>query len=172
MVKTIRFIALFLLPLCLFGCGIWGHNGADSPPNLPTEARVPNCALKIRVADVSNDTRLVYDVDAIGLLWNGVEESLKEKGMLWTPNSQCEPYVMECHIVDFKEPSLGMRLVPHEGNTVVKVRVEITRGGQHVAAFESNYTLGYGKGMWTFHASKKVFAKVSEDIVKQAADKL
>ena len=172
MVKMIRFLALVLLPLCLLGCSIWGHKDASSSSNPPMKAEVPDGPVKVRVADVSNDTPRVYDVDVIGLLWNGLEESLKDRGMLWTPKSGGEPYVMEGHVTFFKDPSLGKRLLPYAGNTVLQVRVEISRGGRHVATIESSRSLGYGKGMWTFHAWRKVFADVSQNLVKQAVDKL
>jgi hypothetical protein len=172
MVKRIRFFALVLLPICLFGCSIWGHKSAESPPAAPLEAKVPDSPIQIRVADVSNDTPQVYDVDAIGLLWNGVEKSLSQRGMLWKPGSGGSPYVMDCRIVYFKEPNLGKRLLPHWGNTVLTVRVNISRCGKCVATFETSRTIGYGKGMWTLHAWKEVFALMSNDVVKQAVEKL
>ncbi len=172
MVKKLRVFALVLLPVCLFGCGFWGHKDAASALKSPARIEVPDSPVKVRVADVSNDTGQVFDVDVIGMLWNGIEDSLKDKGMLWAPGSRGEPYVMTGHIVYFKEPSFSKRLVPHAGNTVLEVRVEITRGGQHVATIESSRKIGYGKGMWTLHAWKKVFAEVSKDVVAQAAGKL
>jgi hypothetical protein len=137
------------------------------------KAVVPDSPAKFRVVDVSNDTHKVYDVDVIGLLWNGIEKSLARKGMLWTSTSGGgEPYLMKGHVVYFKEPSIGKRLLPYAGRTVVKVRVDISRGGQHVATIESTRMLGYGHGMWTLHAWRKVFAEVSQDVVRQAAEKL
>ena len=171
MVKKIRVLALVLLPVCLLGCSLWGHKN-DSALKAEAAAVVPASPLKVRVADVSNDTRQVWDVDVIGMLWNGIEESLKQKGMLWNKQAGGEPYVMAAHVEHFREPSIGVRLLPYEGRTVLKVRVEISRGGRHVATVESSRTIGYGHGMWTFHAWKKVFAEVSQDVVRQAAEKL
>lgn len=172
MVKRIRFFALALLPLCMFGCSIWGHKDASSQLKAPMEAKIPDSPLKFRVVDVSNDTGKVYDVDVIGLLWNGMEDSLKEKGMLWTPQCGGEPYVMRGSVVYFKEPSVAKRVLPYLGKTVLKVRVEISRGGQHVATIEESRTIGYGKGMWTLHAWREVFAAVSQEVVSKAAEKL
>lgn len=172
MVKRLRFFALVLLPFCLFGCSLFGHKGANAALNVPMEATVPNSPIKVRVAYVSNDTHNVYDVDVIGMLWEGMERSLKQRGMLWTPKSGGEPYVMVGDIVYFKEPPFAKRLLPYFGKTVLRVRVEISRGGKHVATIDESKTIGYGKGMWTLHAWKKVFAEVSRDVVRQAAKKL
>lgn len=172
MAKKIRFFALALVALCLFGCSLWGHKGASSPGNLPKGAEVANSPLRIKVVDVSNDTSQVYDVDAIGMLWNGIDNCLKEKGMLWIPQSAGQPYLMTCHIVYFKEAGLVKRLMPYAGDTVLKVRVQISRGGTQVADFEVSRTIGYGKGMWTLHAWKDIFALVSRDIVTEAQAKL
>jgi hypothetical protein len=172
MVKKIRFLALVLLPLCLVGCSLWGHDGASVPAGPPLEATVAESPVTVRVADVSNDTPKVFDVDVIGMLWNGIEKSLQEKGMLWTPHSTGEPYVMKAHIVYFREAHLATRLLPYVGRTVLKVRVDITRGGQPVTTIETSKTIGYGKGMWTFYAWRKIFAEVSKDIVAKAAVKL
>ncbi len=172
MVKKIRFVALSLLPLCLLGCSLFGHKGPGSQSPPPAVAEVANSPIRIKVADVSNDTRQVFDVDAIGMLWDGVDKALAKRGMLWVPKSEGQPYVMDCHIVYFKESSLGKRVLPHFGDTILKVRVEISRDGRHVATINVSRTLGYGKGMWTLRAWKVVFADVSEDIVKQATAKL
>ncbi|MGC9196651.1 MAG: hypothetical protein ACP5IL_14540 [Syntrophobacteraceae bacterium] len=172
MAKKVRFLALVLLALCLFGCSIWGHKSAGSPGTLPTVAEVANSPIRIKVVDVSNDTNQVFDVDAIGMLWNGIDDCLKEKGMLWIPQSEGQPYFMTCRIVSFKETGFIKRLMPYKGDTVLKVRVQISRGGKQVADFEVSRKIGYGKGMWTLHAWKDVFALVSKAIVKQAEAKL
>ncbi|MDR3569183.1 MAG: hypothetical protein P4L43_14230 [Syntrophobacteraceae bacterium] len=172
MVNKIRFFALLLLPVFLLGCGVWGHKDASSTLKPPTAAEIADSPVKFRVVDVSNDTRHVFDVDVIGLLWNGIDESLKQKALLWTPGSGGEPYVLKGHIVEFRERNLGERLLPYMGRTVLKVRVDVSRGGRHVATIESSKTIGYGKGMWTLHAWRKVFAEVSRDVVRQAAEKL
>jgi hypothetical protein len=172
MARKICFFALVLLALCLFGCSIWGHKEAGSPGNLPTGAEVANSPIRIKVVDVSNVTKQVYDVDAIGMLWNGIDDSLKEKGILWIPKSEGEPYLMKCNIVYFKEPGFMKRLMPYEGDTVLKVRVQISRGGKEAADFTVSRKIGYGKGMWTLHAWKDIFALVSRDIVNEAEAKL
>ena len=73
---------------------------------------------KVKVAEVFNDTHKVFDVDVIGLLWNGIEDSLKKRGMLWTPNAEGEPYVMEGHVVYFKKGGMAERFLPRLGDTV------------------------------------------------------
>ncbi len=172
MVRKIRFLALVLLPLCLFGCSMWAHKGANSPGDLPAKAVAPSAPLKVRVVGVTNDTRNLYDVDVIGMLWNGLEKSLKQRGMLWTPKSAGTPYLMTGHITYFKNPILLERIYPYMGDTVLKVSVDISRDGKHVATIEDSRSIGYGKGMWTLHAWKEVFAQVSQAVVKQAAQRL
>ncbi len=126
---------------------------------------------KVRVADVFNDTHKVYDVDVIGLLWNGIEDSLKKRGMLWSPSAGGEPYVMEGHVVHFKKGMLAERFLPYLGDTVLAVRVELSQGGRHIATIESKRKIAFGRGTLTRSAWKKIFEEVSEDVVKQAVNK-
>lgn len=169
--RRIRFFALALLPLFLFACNRGGSKDIYGAGDLSVAKPVVSSPYKVRVVDVSNDTRKVYDVDVIGLLWNGIENSLKERGMLWTPQCKGEPYVMKGHIVYFQEGNLAERLLPYMGDTVLKVRVDLSRGGKHIATIVSSRKIGFGKGTITLHAWRKIFAEVSADVVKQAVRK-
>ena len=168
--RKIRLLALVFIALFMFAC----HKGrTEDIPAAGVYAHKPAVAspYKVRVTDVSNDTHKVYDVDVIGLLWNGLEDSLKKRGMLWTPELEGEPYVMEGHIVKFKKGSVAERCMPYVGDTVLAVRVELSRGGRPIATIESKHTIGFGRGTFTRNAWKKIFEQVSEDVVNQAVKK-
>jgi hypothetical protein len=107
-------------------------------------------------------------VDIIGLLWNGIDDSLKKRGMLWTPNAEGEPYMMEGHIVYFKKGGIVERCVPRLGDSVLTVRLELSQGGRHIATIESKRKVTFGGGTFTRSAWKKIFEEVSEDVVQQA----
>jgi hypothetical protein len=123
---------------------------------------------KVRVGDVFNDTHKVYDVDVIGGLWNGIEDALRKRGMLWAPQNEGEPYTLESHITLFKKGDMIERItMPRVGDTVLEVRTELRQGGRHLATIESKKSFKYLRGSWTRSAWKKAFEAVSEEIVAE-----
>ncbi len=171
MARRVRFPALVFIAIFMFACHRGGTGNIQVAGDIYSPKEVINSPYKVRVADVSNDTREVYDVDVIGLLWNGLEDSLKKRGMLWTPQLEGEPYVLEGHVLYFKEGDMAARFLPYVGDTVLSVRVELSKGGTHLATIESKRKIAYGTGTFTRNAWKKVFEEVSEDVVKKATEK-
>jgi hypothetical protein len=169
--RPIRFLALALIALFLIACHKGQGKDITSGDHYvpPPEVSSP---YKVKVADVFNDTREVYEVDVIGLLWNGIEDSLKKRGMLLVePQAGVEPYVMEAHVVAFKEGDIYACWLPYVGDTVLVARVELKKGGKLLATIESKGKATLGRGTMSFDAAKKVFDRVSEDIVNQAVKK-
>jgi len=164
----IRLLALVLIALLMFACNRRGTGDIHVAGDTYRAPEVVNSPYKVRVADVFNDTHELYDIDIIGLLWNGIEDSLKKKGMLWNPKAEGEPYVMEGHILTFRKGDMAERFVPYLGDTVLSVRVELTRGGRHLATIESKRKIAFGRGTWTPRAWRKIYEQVSEDVVNQA----
>jgi hypothetical protein len=169
----IRFLGVVLMTLFLVAC----HGGQAGSIHVAGGMNSPKPEVfspyKVKVADVFNDTPEVYDVDVIGALWSGLDDSLKKRGMLWTPETEGVPYSLEAHIVLFKKGDMACRcFLPYVGDTVLTVRVELRQGDNRLATFESKRKITYGKGSWTRSAWKKVFGEVAEDIVDQAAKKL
>jgi hypothetical protein len=148
-----------------------GGKGGHVADEIYTPKPVAVSPYKVKVSEVFNDTHKVFDVDVIGLLWNGLQDSLKKRGMLWTPNAEGEPYVMEGHVVYFKKGGLAERFLPRLGDTVLAVRVELSQGGRHIATIESKHTIAFGRGTITRKAWKKVFDEAVEDVVNQAVKK-
>ena len=169
--RKIRLLALVFIALFMFACHKGGTEDIQAAGDVYAPKPVVASPYKVRVTDVSNDTHKVHDVDVIGLLWNGLEDSLKKRGMLWTPELEGEPYVMEGHVVKFKKGSVAERCMPYVGDTVLAVRVELSRGGRPIATIESKHTIGFGRRTFTRNAWKKIFEQVSEDVVNQAVKK-
>ncbi len=169
--KKIRLLALVFIPLLMFACHRGGKGDIKAGGDIYTPKPVVFSPYKVKVADVFDDTHQVFDVDIIGLLWNGIDDSLKKRGMLWTPNAEGEPYVMEGHVVYFKKGGMAERFLPRLGDTVLEVRVELSQGGRHIATIESKRKIAFGKGTITRDAWKKIFEEVSEDVVQQAVKK-
>ena len=169
--RKIRLLALVFIPLFMFAC----HKGGKKDIHAEAEIYSPKPEVvspyKVKVADVFNDTHKVFDVDIIGLLWNGIDDSLKKRGMLWSPNAQGEPYVMEGHVVYFKKGGVAERFLPRLGDTVLEVKVELSQGGRRIATIESKRKVTFGRETITRKAWKKVFEQVSEDVVQQAVKK-
>jgi len=163
--RPIRLIALVFIALFLIACGK-GKNKPQEVYKPPPEVSSP---YKVKVVDVSNDTHQVYDVDVIGLLWNGIEESLKKRGMLFAePQPGVEPYLIEAHVVYLKEGEIVCCWIPYVGDTVLVAKAELKRGGKVLATIESKGKATLGRGTMSLNAAKKVFEKVAEDIVNQA----
>jgi len=169
MFKKFRLLVVFIA-LFMFAC----HRGGKDIQiggEIYSPKPVVTSPYKVRVTDVFNDTHQVYDVDIIGLLWNGIEDSLKKKGMLWTSNAEVEPYLMEGHVDYFRKGEIIERCLPRLGDTELRVRVELSRGGTHIATIESKHKVTFGRGTITVNAWKKVFDKAVEDVVNQAVKK-
>ena len=166
--RKIRFLALVSIALFMLACNRRGTGDIHIAGDTYTSPAVVNSPYKARVADVFNDTHMVYDIDIIGLLWNGIEDSLKKRGMLWNSKAEVEPYVMEGHVLSFRKGDMAERFVPYLGDTVLSVRVELSKGGRHIATIESKRKIAFGRGTWTRRAWRKAFEEVSEDVVNQA----
>jgi hypothetical protein len=169
--RKIGLLAIVFIPLLMFAC----HKGGKGDSHVAGDTYKPKPVVvspyKAKVTEVFNDTHKVHDVDIIGLLWNGIEDSLNKRGMLWTPNTEGEPYTMEGHVVYFRKGAMAERFLPRLGDTVLTVRVELSQGGRHIATIESKRKIAFGTGTITRNAWKKVFEDVSEDVVKQAVTK-
>jgi hypothetical protein len=131
-----------------------------------------NRDMKIRVADVSNDTGNVSDVDMIGLLWDGLSEALRKQNLLWSKDVGSPQLQIEAHIIKYQKGSAWQRyLTPGFGSTVLAVRCDLKNGQQVVATVEAKRIVAFGDGL-TIGAWKKVFAGVAEDVVKEFVNKL
>ncbi len=160
--KIFSCFALIVMVAALGGCG---RNRPELPP--PTVDPVVS-NIKIRVVDVSNDTRELYDVDMIGMMWTGLEDSLKKRGMLWKPEDPGLPLILEAHVVKYQEGNVFLRpILPMWGKTVLTAKGDLKREGQVVASAEANRSITLGNETFTLHAWRKIFAGVAEDMVNQ-----
>lgn len=166
MVRITRFFAVVFCAFFLCSCGGGGDDIVIGPYTPAISSPV-----KIRVADVWNDTHRVYSVDVIGLLWNGLEDSLRRRGMLWTPQMGGQPLSLEAHVVQFKPGGMAQRFIPLYGDTTLEVTCSLRDGDREIATIESKHKIAMGSGTFTRNASKKIFAEVSEDVVNQAIRK-
>ena len=169
--KKIGFVALVFVASTMFACNRGGKGDIHVAGDTYVPPPVVTSPYKATVTDVFNDTHKVHERDVIGLLWNGMEDSLKKRGMLWTQNGEGDPYTLEGHVLYFQEGSVAERFVPRLGDTVLAVRVELSRAGLHIATIESKQSISFGRGTLTRVAWKKIFEQVSEDVVNQAIKK-
>jgi hypothetical protein len=129
--------------------------------------------VKIRVVDVSNDTGKIFDVDVIGMLWNGLDQSLRKRGLLWTEDSSVVPLRLEAHILKYSKGNVFARnLVPLWGKTELAVRCDLKEGDREVATIENKETISIGHEGLTVGAWRKIFTVVSEKVVNQLANKI
>lgn len=163
-------IGLLVLALALgtfSGCGTTREEtkmGSDAPMRVDK---------RIRVADVTNNTRELFDVDAIGMLWNGLNESLKNKGLLWLGEPSISPLRLEATIVEYRKGNVLLRpVLPFLGKTVLSIKCDLKDGGRVIASVESKRSISVGSEGFTIGAWKKVFSEVAEDAVMQLAAKI
>lgn len=129
--------------------------------------------VRIRVVNVSNKTGRLYDVDAIGLLWNGIEESLRNKGLLWTGDPGIPVLTLRAYITEYEKGNVYLRpVLPMWGKTVLSARCELEEEGRTVATAESKHTISAGREGLSFKAWKEVYRTVADDLVDQVTRKL
>jgi hypothetical protein len=163
--KKIMLLLLFVfLSGCLLSCG-------STPDQLgPTARQLPN--VQIKVEDVSNSTGELFDVDLIGMLWSGLDEALKRRGMLWTGQAAYAPMSLTANILKYQKGSAWYRwVVPMYGKTLLTVQCEVTKDGKNLMTVEANKDVSFGDGTFTRNAWRKVFGEVAEDLVSQIAAK-
>lgn len=163
-----HFLAVVFFALLLSACSRGHNEDIVIGPYTPSISS----PIKISVTDVSNDTHEVFSVDVIGLFWNGLEDSLRKRGMLWTAKLGGKPYSLEAHILKYKEGSAPARLLPYAGDTVLVVRCELRDGGREIATIEAKRKIGFGSSTLSRGAWRKIFSDVAEDVITQATKKL
>ena len=160
--KVLCCFAFVLVMAALWGCSRT-HQELVPAPDTP-----PVSNIKIRVVDVSNDTRELYEVDVIGMMWSALEDSLRKRGMLWTPDAPGLPLILEAHLLKYQEGSAWLRpILPMWGKTVLTVKGEIKEGGQIVASAEAKQAISFGHGTFTVNAWRKIFAPAADELVSQ-----
>jgi hypothetical protein len=166
MKRMICLVACFAIFSALSGCAS-KHEEIKPVPNYGYVSNV-----KIKVADVSNNTTELFDVDVIGMLWNSLEDSLKKRGMLWKGDLQEKPLILEAHVTKYQKGSVWLRpCLPLWGRTILEVKAELKEEGRVIATAEAKQKITLGSGTFTRDAYKKVFGTVSEDIINQVAMK-
>lgn len=166
--KKIRLLATLLCVVTLFACSKHHKEDLVIGPYTPSISS----PIKIKISDVSNDTHKVFDVDVIGLLWTGLEDSLKKRGMLWNQQAGGQPYTLEGHVLKFKKGSAPGRLLPWYGDSLLEVRCELMNGPRHLATIEVKRKISYGHATMTRGVWREIFTEVSEEVVNQALRKL
>lgn len=161
-------IVIAMVLASLAGCGRSRPELAVEPgAGEITAARQDIC---IRVVDVSNKTRQLYDVDAIGLLWTGLDESLRDRGLLWQGDGPIPVLKLEAEIIKYEKGNMLLRpFFSTWGRALLSARCEVRDGDRIVATAEAKHSISLGtewmkKGTW-----RKVFKLVAEDLISQIA---
>lgn len=164
-----RFFIFSLILATLCGCG-----SKTREPVVENEPVAPvSQSIKIKVADVSNETGQLFDVDIIGLLWNSIDESLKKRGYLPITPPLEPPMTIEAHIIQYQKGSIWLRpVLPPLGKTLLSVKCDLKQQGRIIASVESKQTISLGSGTLTTDAWRKIFKGVAEDVVMQFLRKI
>jgi len=166
--KPLRMLcAIVLLFSLLSGCG----SARDETPVQSVPAMRQD--VRIRVVDVANKTGELFDVDAIGMLWNGIEEALRSKGLLWTGDAGIPVMTLKAEIVKYQKGNVYLRQVlPIWGKTLLTAKCDLREGDRVVASAESTRTISMGKEGFSFDAWKEIYRMVAEDLVNQVVQKM
>jgi len=161
-----RIFLLCFLPIFLWGCG-----AAKREIQVERDF-VLQPGMKIQVADVSNETGEIFDVDVIGLLWDALEAKLHQEELLWTGNPRTAPLQMEAFVREYSKGNALQRwTMPGLGSTVLDARVDLKAGDVLIASVEIYRKIGTGDGL-TIGGWRKVFGEVAEDVVTQLRTQL
>jgi hypothetical protein len=166
--KPMRTLCAVLLLLTLVsGCGsARDETSVQSAPAMRQD-------LRIRVVEVVNKTGELFDVDAIGMLWNGMEESLRNKGLLWTGDAGIPIMILKAEILKYQKGNVYLRQVmPVWGKTVLTARCDLREGDRLVASAESTRTISMGKEGFSFDAWKEIYRMVADDLINQLTQKM
>jgi hypothetical protein len=160
-------LAMVLLTSLVYGCG----RARDNTPVQSIPAMRQD--LRIRVVDVSNKTGELYDVDTIGLLWNGIEESLRNKGLLWTGDTGVPVMSLRAEILKYQKGNVFLRpVLPMWGKTILTAKCELREGERVVTSAEATRIVSVSKEGFSFDAWRDVYRTVAEDLVNQVVNKM
>jgi len=157
-----RFKYLFLvicISLLLVSCAIRQKVGPAKELTLD-----PDYKYKIEKVEVVEKEE--YKVDAAKMMWTALEESLREKDLLWTESSKQNYYAISVQILDYDMGSAFKRwLIPGYGSTVLGVHTDVidVDTGQKVSELEHRKTVA-GGGLYSVGAWKTIFNTVATDI--------
>lgn len=159
-------ILISLLVTSLPGCN---KNRPELPPESSgVETPVARQDVCIRVVDVSNKTTELYDVDAIGLLWTGLDESLRNKGLLWQGDKPIPVLKLYAEIIKYKKGNVLLRpFFSTWGKAHLVARCELREGDRVIASAEAKHTISMGTEWLKKETYKKVFKIVANDLVTQ-----
>lgn len=149
----------------------WGCAASHEIKTVSSGTPVPS-DIKIKVTDVTNDTRELFDIDVIGLLWDSLNEALRKENVLWVRGMETVPLKLEAHVVRYQKGSAWKRwLLPGFGSTVLVVKCELKDGDRLVASVEAQDKVSTGEGL-TIGAWKTIFVAVAEDVVREIHTKM
>jgi hypothetical protein len=159
--KLLRHLLLILVLMAVWSCG------TAQKDLKATSGFILTPDTRIVVADVSNDTGQVVDVDVIGLFWDALSEALRKQNLLWTKGSAGTPLKLEAHLLKYKKGNALERwLIPGFGKTLLAVRCDLKEGMQVLAAVEARRSISFGDGP-LMGAWKKIFTSVAEETVEE-----
>lgn len=123
MKKIFLVIGCLVMAASFWGCG--AKRGELPPPTIAPAVS----SIQVRVVDVSNETRELYEVDVIGMMWSALEESLKKRGMLWKPDSGGVPLTLEAQVLRYQEGTVWLRwFLPAWGRTTLTTKGDLKEG--------------------------------------------
>jgi hypothetical protein len=168
-IAAVIMIGMLLTPF--LGC-------SRNRPDLPVESSATEISamrqdICIRVVDVSNKTRELYDVDAIGLLWTAMDESLRDRGLLWQGDKPIPVLKLEAEIIKYEKGNMFLRpFFSTWGKAHLVARCEVKDGDRVVATAEAKHTVSLGTEWLKKETYKKVFKLVANDLINQIARKI
>jgi hypothetical protein len=169
-----RLAALIMIGMLLTPFPGCSRNRPDLPvESTAVETTVIRQDICIRVVDVANKTRELYDVDAIGLLWTAMDESLRDRGLLWQGDKPIPVLKLTAEILKYEKGTMLLRpFFTTWGKAHLVARCEVRDGDRVVATAEAKHTISLGKEWIKKDTYKQVFKVVANDLINQVARKL
>ncbi len=163
----------FRLLLCIAAVLILAACGSTKQEVVLEPATPSVSGVKIRVADVSNKTGDLFDVDVIGSMWSALDASLYERGLLWNGEPGVRPLEVRAEVLKYRKGNFFLRnVLPRWGKSSIEVRCVVVDGDRVIASLDTSQAITLGQGSFTTNAWREVFKLAAEDIVKRILTKL
>jgi hypothetical protein len=155
-----------LAPIFFWGCANVQHQASFNKNYLPKED------VRIKVAEVVNDTGFNFDIDIEKMLSNNLEEQLNEENLLCL--GELEPNLfLESRIIGYKKGSAFKRwMMPGWGATELSIRCDLKDDKNNLVGSAMASREIIAGGLYTVGAWETIFKAVANDVAEDLRNQI
>ncbi len=169
-IKCIRHLIVVLVisltSISFWACANVQHQATFNKNYLPKED------VRIKVAQVVNDTGYTFDIDIEQLLANTLEEQLLEENLLSLGKEEPNLF-MESRIIGYRKGSAFKRwMMPGWGATELAIRCDLKDGKNNLVGSATSSREIVAGGLYTVGAWETIFNDVANDVAGDLKDQI